>query len=310
VASRKAFLFPPFISPIILSAQFTDVSVLRSHTFKCFADYLLFADFKFNLYQRMDASMEATFLIKSLPFFQSLSPLEGQQLIKHSRIKTYGRRTTLFMQGDAASRYFIVVNGWVKIYQLTSLGHEAVSSLATRGESFGESVLGDEDHNAVYSNSAETMDGTTILELPARILKNIAVNNPDLAIYMMHVMTKRVKKLQLENEHLMVMNTAQRVACFLLQIYLMRCGESKEALVFPYDKNLIAARLGMQPETFSRALKDLRSRGVLIVRNTIYIESPHKLKSLCCVNCSSQPEFCVAANASMCPRTLSRAKRG
>jgi CRP-like cAMP-binding protein len=307
--SRKAFLFLTLIGSPALSAPRAAVSLLGLYGFKRFADSLLFADFKFNLYQGMDVSMEATFLIKSLPFFQSLSPLEGQQLIKHSRIKTYERRKTLFMQGDAANRYFIVVNGWVKIYQLTSLGNEAVSSLVTSGESFGESVLGDEDYNSVYSNSAETMDGTTTLELPARILKNIVLNNPDLAIYMMHVMSQRVKKLQLENEHLMVMSTAQRVACFLLQTYLMRCGESKEALVFPYDKNLIAARLGMQPETFSRALKDLRSRGVLIVRNTIYIESPQKLKSLCCVNCSSQPESCTVTNTYMNHHTLRQAER-
>jgi CRP-like cAMP-binding protein len=276
---------------------------------KYFADYLLFADFRFNLYQRMDVSMEATFLIRSLPFFQSLSPLDGQKLIAQSRIKTYEQRSTLFMQGDVSNRYFIVVNGWVKIYQITSLGNEAVISLATRGESFGESVLGDGDYNTVYSNCAETMDGAIILELPARILKDIAKNNPDLAIYMMHVMTQRVKKLQLENEHLMVMSTAQRVACFLLQVYLMRCGESKEALVFPYDKNLIAARLGMQPETFSRALKDLRSKGVVVVRNSIYIESSSKLKSLCCVNCSSHPESCTVTGAYVCPRKLKQAER-
>ena len=292
------------------------VSFLNYKPLKIFADYLLFADFKFNLYQGMDLRMEATFLIKSLPFFQSLSPLQGQKLIRHSRIRTYERRSILFMQGDVADRYFIVINGWVKIYQITSLGNEAVLSLTTRGESFGESVLGDEEYQAVYSNTAEAMDGVTILELPAKILKEITINNPDLAIYMMHIMTQRLKKLQLENEHLMVMSTMQRVACFVLKIYLMRNhaisevnksdgkAHLQEALAFPYDKNLAAARLGMQPETFSRALKELQSRGVMVVRDTIYIESAEKLKALCCVNCSAQPESCMGPDMLMCPSRI------
>ena len=73
---RKVFLFMACSACTGLSVLMAAVSFLNYKPLKIFADYLLFADFKFNLYQGMDLRMEATFLIKSLPFFQSLSPLQ------------------------------------------------------------------------------------------------------------------------------------------------------------------------------------------------------------------------------------------
>ncbi|HEY9163336.1 MAG TPA: helix-turn-helix domain-containing protein, partial [Magnetovibrio sp.] len=48
----------------------------------------------------------------------------------------------------------------------------------------------------------------------------------------------------------------------------------------PMDKSLIAARLGMQPETFSRALAKLKSAGVENSGSDIVIQDVDQLRDI------------------------------
>jgi CRP-like cAMP-binding protein len=62
-------------------------------------------------------------------------------------------------------------------------------------------------------------------------------------------------------EQLTVRSSTERLADFLLK--LAPAGKAGEAVVrLPLDKAMIAARLGMQPETLSRALARLRPLGI------------------------------------------------
>ena len=61
---------------------------------------------------------------------------------------------------------------------------------------------------------------------------------------------------------------------------------------FPYDKALAAQRLGMKPETFSRALAQLKPLGVTIKGPEIAIDSFSCLTAYCCGHCTAQPGEC------------------
>jgi len=91
-----------------------------------------------------------------------------------------------------------------------------------------------------------------------------------------------------ELEHLTVQNAPQRIGCFLLRLCVNRGKEERSTtLHLPYDKTLIASRLGMKPETFSRALTKLRSEiGIEVNGATVIIENIDDLLSYCCGFCS------------------------
>ena len=127
----------------------------------------------------------------------------------------------------------------------------------------------------------------------------MARQNPEFSLHLMQSMTHNLHRLQLENEHLSVMTTTQRVACFILQMCL-GMEHCDGHLTFPYDKHLAAARLGMKPETFSRGLKDLREYGVTVEKNDVYIESRERLEKFCCSNCSACPDTCPLAKRGLC----------
>jgi hypothetical protein len=67
----------------------------------------------------------------------------------------------------------------------------------------------------------------------------------------------------------------QRIAGFLLDQVKNTSGPATVAL--PYEKSLIANRLGMQPESFSRALARLRGLGVTVERESVHIRDVGKL---------------------------------
>jgi len=50
-------------------------------------------------------------------------------------------------------------------------------------------------------------------------------------------------------------------------------------VTLPYDKNLIAGRLGMKPESLSRAFAKLRAQGVTVRQNHAAIADVERLQS-------------------------------
>jgi CRP/FNR family transcriptional regulator, dissimilatory nitrate respiration regulator len=83
--------------------------------------------------------------------------------------------------------------------------------------------------------------------------------DPELALNLLASMARHLHRLVLQAERLTSRSSVERVADFLL--HLCPPGADRAEIELPLDKSLIAARLGMQPETFSRSVARLRGDG-------------------------------------------------
>jgi CRP-like cAMP-binding protein len=79
-------------------------------------------------------------------------------------------------------------------------------------------------------------------------------------------------------EQIKVRSAPQRIADFLIRIAPTREGAA--VVDFPFEKSLLANRLGMKPESFSRALRRLRAYGVTVDREVVKIADVGRLLSL------------------------------
>jgi CRP-like cAMP-binding protein len=79
-------------------------------------------------------------------------------------------------------------------------------------------------------------------------------------------------------EQLKAQSGVQRVAEFLASLCPIDHGSSMIAL--PYDKVLIAARLGLKPESLSRAFAKLRTVGVEVRASHVAIRDVARLRQL------------------------------
>lgn len=241
--------------------------------------------------------METNFFIKALPIFSELPKQDSQTILNALKIKTYQKKELIFIHGDPADRFVIVFDGFIKLFRSTMEGNEAVIAIFSRGDCFGEAVLVE---NALYPHSAQAMVETKVIECPAAVLRDTALNNRSFMLKVMHSMTERIERLNLENEHLAVMSAKQRIACLIYQMYLSQHKPNhrdNKQFSIPYNKHIAATRLGMTAETFSRGLKDLQSINVNIHNNEVKIDNPEKLEKICCVNCSASPLDCPLARS-------------
>ncbi|VAW13947.1 Transcriptional regulator, Crp/Fnr family [hydrothermal vent metagenome] len=201
-------------------------------------------------------------LIRSTTVFSGLSPETLELLISDASVQLHDRSEVLFMQGDPAIAFYVVFEGWVKIYRMTPAGEEAIVGVFTRGQSFAEAAafIGD-----VYPASGETVTECRALIIPARRLFDRIQRSPEIGLAMLASTSHHLHQLIQQIEQLKAHTGAQRIAEFLLS--LAPVDEGSCTIALPYDKTLIAGRLGMKPESLSRAFLRLRGVGVGIKQN-------------------------------------------
>ncbi len=143
-----------------------------------------------------------------LPFFKGFSSDDMDFFLKSSTIREYLKNQSIFMRGDNADRFFVILNGWVKIYMNTSGGEESIMALFGRGDVFGESaVLGETS----YFSYAQAAEETKLFEIPAALLRERSIDHPIIMKRVMASLFYKMRKLQIENEHKTIMSAAQRV---------------------------------------------------------------------------------------------------
>ncbi len=74
-------------------------------------------------------------------FFGGLTPEEREALIDLGRTETAASGTILFQHGDAYRGFYLIINGAVHIYRLSSEGRMLVLHVLRSGESFAEVPL-------------------------------------------------------------------------------------------------------------------------------------------------------------------------
>ena len=197
-----------------------------------------------------------------------------ETLLSKAHWGNYERGETLFLQDEKATAIHIVLDGWVKLYRVTANGNEAVVSIFTNGESFGEAVA---LRNLNYPVSAEVVTTSRIMHIPTSVLVELIRQDPEVALSILSSTFTHLHGLVSQLEQLKARTGAQRVVEFLLGLCRTTTGSCK--VVMPYDKVLIAGKLGMKPESLSRAFARLKPMGVQIDRNHVSIEDVEVLRN-------------------------------
>ncbi len=214
-------------------------------------------------------------VVRRITVFHGLNPLMFGHLIRPAVTVTFREHEIVFRQGDPAAAFFIVLDGWVKLYRTSIAGDEAVIHVFTKGDSFAEAVA---FTGQPYAATAEAVSETRIVRIPADHVVKCIRGMPDIALAMIASTSQHLHHLVQQVEQLKLQTSVQRVAAFLTS--LCPAGEEECALALPYDKMLIASRLGLKPESLSRAFAKLRSIGVEVHASHVVVHNPEKLHRL------------------------------
>ncbi len=216
-------------------------------------------------------------LIKSLQLFSGIKPENLEELLSNGQVRKLSKGKLLFLEGEAPNRLYIILNGWVKIFKGTSDGDETILQMLSAGDAILESAV---YLNTNFPMSAQVVEDCVLLSIPAPILREQLRNNNDLALNLLASMSYRSQGLirQIENARLKTVD--ERVGWFLLRL-LLESGVKTKNISLPYDKSMIASYLDMKRETFSRALKRLKTRDFKIENDQIIIPDLYSLCGYC-----------------------------
>lgn len=221
--------------------------------------------------------MKKTFeTISRAVLFNGLPPDHVAKIAGIAVERSFGKGEFIFSEGDAGNGFFLVKEGLVKIFKVSSEGKEQILHIFGPGEPFGEvPVFSGEDFPA----SAQAIEATQVLFFPRSAFVALIQRNPSLSLNMLAVLSMRLRQFTIQVEHLSLKEVPARLAAYL--IYLSEEQGSDASVTLKISKGQLASLLGTIPETLSRIFQRMTAQHLIEVAGRhIRILDPTGLQAL------------------------------
>lgn len=203
-----------------------------------------------------------TFLA-NLPLFKELAAEEIDRIAVGTREQHAARGEVLFHKGAPCEGFHMVIYGHVKLAFTSASGGEKVVELIGPGQSFGEALMFMERPYVVY---AQALADTLLLHIAKSVVFEEIEREPKFARKMIAGLSRRLHGLVSDLESYSLHSGTQRVIGYLLRAEPdNETGGKAAQLKLPTSKGIIASRLNLTPEHFSRILHELTTAGMIAV---------------------------------------------
>jgi len=206
--------------------------------------------------------VKAEDFLNNLPLFKQLGSDEIRRIAAGVTEIEAPRGSTLFQRGDPCLGFHIVVYGQVKLALPTPQGSEKVVELIGPGQSFGEAVM---FLDKPYMVTAETLADSKLLHVAKETVSAEIDRDPRFARRMIAGLSRRLHELMTDLEMVRLHTGVQRVAGYLLRHLPEEDEAPAPRVILPAKKSIIASRLHLTPEHFSRTLHGLCEAGLIEV---------------------------------------------
>jgi len=204
--------------------------------------------------------MDITSIIAGIPLFKGLSPKQCTALGAIAVRKYYSRGQNFFAEGDDGIGFYIILSGKVKVFKLSPEGKEQIFHILEAPEPFAEAAVFAGEH---YPASAQALSETLVLFFPRQKFVELINQEPSLALSMLALLSRRLRKLTMLVESLSLKEVPGRLAAYLL--YLHEHNHDSATIELDISKNQMAGLLGTIPETLSRILKRMNDENLIKV---------------------------------------------
>jgi CRP-like cAMP-binding protein len=194
-----------------------------------------------------------------LPLFGDLTEEELDLIARVTSEMHVERGTTIFRRGDPCVGFHTVIYGQVKLFFLSAQGDEKVVELIGPGQSFGEALMFMEKP---YIVSAQAVADALLLHVPKAAVFDGIEQSPKFSRRMLAGLSRRLHGLISDVESYSLRSASQRVIGYLLKEEPRGDGVQ---VTLDASKKLIASRLNLTPEHFSRVLHDLAGQEMISV---------------------------------------------
>ncbi len=201
--------------------------------------------------------------LASIPLFKELSLAELEPIAAGTTMCNVPRGEIIVNRGDPCDGFHLVVYGQVKLAFISTEGSEKVVEIVAPGYSFGEALMFMEKP---YILMAQALADSLLLHVSKNVVFAEIERNPKFARKMLAGLSRRLHGLISDVEAYSLQSGTERVVGYLLRQDAQPSAETDPYVVtLPTSKAIVASRLNVTPEHFSRILHDLVEAGLIKV---------------------------------------------
>jgi len=218
-------------------------------------------------------------LVRASSLFGDLDQADLRFLLEPATVLTPPAKSMLFTQHDPASHFYVCLEGQVLLFSLTANGDHSIVEIIGPGQSFAEAAI---FASRNYPVSAECQAQTRLVRIPAAAFLTRLAERQGAWAHVLVSLARWERWLQQEINEIKNKTPVERVARFLLAA----CPDAGDrplplTVDIPFSKVQLAARIGITPESLSRALTRLRAVGVMAQGRRFLIQDVAALQQLC-----------------------------
>ena len=215
-------------------------------------------------------------LIKHHNFLTNLALFDGvdsdalSDFMQSMRVKQYHKGEVVTFDDQEHANLYIIYEGLFKLTKVDEKGNEIVLNILDKKDAVTPMY-----YSPYYDVCVEFVKDTTLFYFSDKDVKRFIDQNHSFSNNIISFLSDSVQTLMIRAEVLQLKTAKEKVGWYLVHAKINNTFE------LPYSKALIASYLGMKPESFSRALSELKKEGVILDNKTIRLENGDELCQYC-----------------------------
>jgi CRP-like cAMP-binding protein len=198
-------------------------------------------------------------------FFEGISKESKEALSKYCMPVARLKNTILFRESEPGEAMFLLARGRISLHKLTPEGREVVIKVLKPGEVFAEVILFEQKS---YPVTAIALTEALAFKLLRRDLLQL-LRQEDFRNDFIAMLLRKQRYLADKIQQMTSQDVEQRLRAFLAEQY----GE-REQIQADINKKQLASAIGVNPETLSRLLQDLKLRKLLLWKQGVISVAP------------------------------------
>jgi CRP-like cAMP-binding protein len=201
--------------------------------------------------------------LANLPMFSEMQAAELDRIAASTLPVHAEKGQTICHCGDPCTGFHVVVYGQVKLGFTSPQGVEKVVEIVRPGQSFGEALM---FLDAPYIVFAQALADSMLLHVAKRAVLDELARDAGFARRMLSGLSRRLHGLVRDVEAYTLRSSHERVIGYLLAEVPEDADGAPVEVHLSAGKSVIASRLNMTPEHFSRILHELAHSGLIEIQ--------------------------------------------
>ncbi len=207
--------------------------------------------------------MDYAALLAKTSLCRGLDRTELSALQQIASFRQLAKGETLFLEGDPAHGFFILLTGRMRIYKSSPEGKEYTLHSISPGEMFAEVAI---FRGNSFPANCVAAENSCVAFLPKDAFSSLLAHSPQTSLKMIGALAAFIREYNQKVEDLSLKEVPARLASYLIQ---NSARKGSASFLLETSKTELATSLGTISETLSRNFRKLAEAGLIDIQGEL-----------------------------------------